>query len=103
MRFTIDRRLASVIALTSLLGVWIALLTRHRQTFAVLHRSGLYGTDWIGPWWYVLVLPLISISVGLIAAWQSDDDEYARVVTILCVSIELVVLVASLLLFVWNV
>lgn len=103
MRIVVDRRLVFVIALATALGVFVALLTRYRQTFAVLHRSGLYGTDWIGPWWYVLAIPVISIGVGLVTARQSDSDDYTRVVSTLCWSIELVLLSASIFVFVWNV
>ena len=68
----------------------------------ILHRSGLYGTYWIGPWWPVLLVGVLAIVTALIGLKPPHDQAYNRPQIILLMAIECVLCIASILILVWN-
>lgn|GEM_PF-3778397 len=102
MRISLHRWVGGITSLTTLIAISTVFMVRGRGTFAVLHRSGLYGTDWIGPWWYVLLVPVFSMAVAIFGSMESPNHALKRIRVVLLTAVESVLLVASICILVWN-
>ncbi len=83
-------------------SVGLALWLRMRATFAVLHRSLEFGTDWVGPWWSVLALPAVALVGGFLRHVIVVDIRHQSVVSRLMGVTQILLVLSTILLIVWN-
>ncbi len=83
---------------SALLAVWI----QSHATFAILHRSLEFGTDWVGPWWSVMSVPLLAIVIESVRNRGAAYLKRVQLVNRLIVVCQGLLLLASIVLIVWN-
>ncbi|MBI5135407.1 hypothetical protein HZA86_04225 [Candidatus Uhrbacteria bacterium] len=79
----------------------LALWIRSRATFAVLHRSAEFGTDWVGPWWSVLALSGASLSIFLLGTFGARDDSAGPLRRLMIVA-QTMIMLSTMILAIWN-
>ena len=56
---------AALLIVQWIVGAFLMLWLEETRGFGILHRSRSIGTDWIGPAWSVLLVPLIATAIAL--------------------------------------
>lgn len=106
---TFNKR-SSIAALFALVLAWIFILWRvvPLESDIVLHYTVHLGTDWIGPSWYALYVPLVGVALFVVNTFLAmyvarNDPMFARLITGFNIFIQVLVLFASIILVLANV